>query len=78
MFSKKIADELKYYVYRLIDPRSGVTFYVGNGARAGWRVSCTNSSNWIGSGYTVCRFPGKAHVGRTSATPALPSARATH
>lgn len=31
MFSKHIADKLQYYVYRLIDPRNGETFYVGKG-----------------------------------------------
>lgn len=31
MFSKEVSDHLKYYVYRLIDPRNGETFYVGKG-----------------------------------------------
>ena len=26
-FSKEIADELQYYVYKLIDPRNGKVFY---------------------------------------------------
>ena len=30
-FSKEVADELIYYVYRLVDPRNGSTFYVGKG-----------------------------------------------
>lgn len=30
-FSQAVSDKLKYYVYRLIDPRSGSTFYVGRG-----------------------------------------------
>ena len=30
-FPPGVAEELKYYVYRLIDPRSGETFYVGKG-----------------------------------------------
>lgn len=30
-FSDKTAKELGYYVYRLIDPRNGETFYVGKG-----------------------------------------------
>jgi hypothetical protein len=30
-FSPEVANELKYYVYRLIDPRNGETFYVGKG-----------------------------------------------
>jgi hypothetical protein len=31
MFSKSVADRIGYYVYRLIDPRNGETFYVGKG-----------------------------------------------
>ena len=31
MFTNEIISELKYYVYRLIDPRNGETFYVGKG-----------------------------------------------
>lgn len=31
MFSPFVSNELKYYVYRLIDPRNGETFYVGKG-----------------------------------------------
>lgn len=31
MFSNHVAEELKYYVYRLLDPRNGETFYVGKG-----------------------------------------------
>lgn len=30
-FSPAVSDKLKCYVYRLIDPRSGTTFYVGRG-----------------------------------------------
>jgi len=30
-FSPEAADRLKWYVYRLIDPRNGETFYVGKG-----------------------------------------------
>ena len=30
-FSEEVEKELKYYVYRLIDPRNGQTFYVGKG-----------------------------------------------
>jgi hypothetical protein len=30
-FPPGVADKLKFYVYRLIDPRSGTTFYVGKG-----------------------------------------------
>lgn len=30
-FSKEVCAELKYYVYRLVDPRNGQTFYVGKG-----------------------------------------------
>lgn len=31
MFTSEVAERLKYYVYRLIDPRNGETFYVGKG-----------------------------------------------
>lgn len=30
-FPPGVADELKFYVYRLLDPRNGETFYVGKG-----------------------------------------------
>lgn len=30
-FPREIHESLKYYVYRLIDPRDGLTFYVGKG-----------------------------------------------
>ncbi len=30
-FPPEVQDQLKYYVYRLIDPRNGETFYVGKG-----------------------------------------------
>ena len=30
-FPVGVAEKLKYYVYRLIDPRNGETFYVGKG-----------------------------------------------
>lgn len=30
-FPQEVIEELKYYVYRLIDPRNGETFYVGKG-----------------------------------------------
>ena len=30
-FSPEVCEELKYYVYRLVDPRNGQTFYVGKG-----------------------------------------------
>ncbi len=31
MFSPEVIEQLQYYVYRLIDPRNGQTFYVGKG-----------------------------------------------
>jgi hypothetical protein len=31
MFSKAVTEHLRYYVYRLIDPRNGETFYIGKG-----------------------------------------------
>lgn len=30
-FSPEVCNDLKYYVYRLVDPRNGQTFYVGKG-----------------------------------------------
>src|SRR5262245_39017970 len=30
-FSSEVAEKLDFYVYRLIDPRNGETFYVGKG-----------------------------------------------
>lgn len=32
-FPAYIHDDLAYYIYRLIDPRDGMTFYVGKGAK---------------------------------------------
>ncbi|TLD83524.1 hypothetical protein LS70_005045 [Helicobacter sp. MIT 11-5569] len=32
-FSPEVVEQLKFYVYRLIDPRNGKTFYVGKGQR---------------------------------------------
>ena len=31
MFTSEVIEQLQYYVYRLIDPRTGQTFYVGKG-----------------------------------------------
>lgn len=31
MFTEEVIEKLQYYVYRLIDPRNGETFYVGKG-----------------------------------------------
>ena len=31
-FSKEVQEQLKYYVYRLVDPRNGKTFYIGKGS----------------------------------------------
>ena len=31
MFSSEVCKKLDYYVYRLIDPRNGETFYIGMG-----------------------------------------------
>ena len=30
-FSPEVCKELKFYVYRLLDPRNGETFYIGKG-----------------------------------------------
>ena len=34
-FSDEVSKKLGYYVYRLIDPRNGDTFYVGKGIEIG-------------------------------------------
>lgn len=31
MFTADVIKQLQYYVYRLIDPRTGQTFYIGKG-----------------------------------------------
>ena len=31
MFSEQVIEQLRFYVYRLMDPRNGETFYVGRG-----------------------------------------------
>lgn len=31
MFTEQVCEKLGHYVYRLIDPRNGETFYVGKG-----------------------------------------------
>ena len=40
-FPAGVAEQLKWYVYRLIDPRNGETFYVGKGR--GNRVSLSHA-----------------------------------
>ncbi len=35
-FPPEVAERLQYYVYRLIDPRNGETFYVGTVANSRW------------------------------------------
>ena len=30
-FPAEVRDQIKHYVYRLVDPRNGETFYVGKG-----------------------------------------------
>jgi hypothetical protein len=30
-FPTNVIEDLQYYVYRLIDPKNGVTFYIGKG-----------------------------------------------
>lgn len=53
MFSKEVAEQLQYYVYRLIDPRNGQTFYVGKGnndiyetVRSAWKVNVSKVKNF--------------------------------
>ena len=40
-FPSEVIKELNYYVYRLIDPRNGKTFYVGKGNRVFTHVENT-------------------------------------
>jgi len=51
-FSKETCEQLQYYVYRLIDPRNGLTFYVGKGKdnRVFAHVNCA-LKNYIGENY---------------------------
>lgn len=46
-FPREVFNELKFYVYRLIDPRNGETFYVGKGQgnRVFHHVKCATSNN---------------------------------
>lgn len=41
-FSKEVAAQLQSYVYRLVDPRNGLTFYVGKGTgdRIFYHIKC--------------------------------------
>lgn len=41
MFTPDVIEQLNYYVYRLIDPRNGKTFYVGKGNRVFTHVENT-------------------------------------
>ena len=53
-FPAGVAEQLKWYVYRLIDPRNGETFYVGKGRATGYL--CTRrASKWIGRKWGCCR-----------------------
>jgi hypothetical protein len=53
MFPAEVVEKLKYYVYRLIDPRNGETFYVGKGkgnrifqhARAGLKLGNSDDAD---------------------------------
>ena len=54
-FPRGVAEKVKYYVYRLIDPRNGETFYVGKGkgdrvfqhARGGIKVNLSSEEDDI-------------------------------
>jgi len=52
MFTEEVIEQLKYYVYRLVDPRNNQTFYVGKGK--GNRVFAhvaASIKNWKGKSY---------------------------
>ena len=38
-FTPEVQERLGYYVYRLIDPRNGETFYVGKGKGNSHRIA---------------------------------------
>ena len=44
-FPHDVVDKLKHYVYRLIDPRNGETFYVGKGK--GDRVFASGTKTFL-------------------------------
>ena len=39
-FHDGVSEQLKWYVYRLVDPRNGGTFYVGGGPRRCQEGAC--------------------------------------
>ena len=51
-FSEEVCQELKYYVYRLVDPINGQTFYIGKGKnnRVFAHVNCA-LKNFDGENY---------------------------
>lgn len=51
-FSPEVCEKIKYYVYRLIDPRTGQTFYVGKGKgnRVFAHVNCA-LKNYMGENF---------------------------
>ena len=53
-FSPEVCEKLGYYVYRLIDPRNGQTFYIGKGKgnRVFAHVECA-LKNYNGENYNT-------------------------
>ena len=62
-FSTEVATQIGFYVYRLIDPRNGQTFYVGKGkenrvlfcitnAHAAWLLLCTQE--FVAADFITC------------------------
>ena len=70
MFSSEVTEQLKYYVYRLIDPRTGLTFYVGKGK--GNRVYAHINDalkNYNGESYEAVRKYWKVNLNRIQKVP---------
>ena len=55
-FPGRVAEQLKWYVYRLIDPRNGETFYVGKGQ--GDRVFAHAKGEYANTGKTTSEEDG--------------------
>ena len=63
-FPKQVQEELNYYVYRLVDPRDGNTFYVGMGQRN--RIFDQHANREIKQGVTGGRMSARRILGEIS------------
>ena len=60
-FPKNVQEELQHYVYRLVDPRDGSTFYVGRGQ--GNRIFQQHANREIKQGVTGGRMSARRILG---------------